>query len=447
MMYPRLLIARTLLSDDGVIFISIDDNEVHNLRKLCDEVFGEDNFINNFLYLHGKGKKDSWTRTTEQYILAYARNKSFLESWSDTKTAQGSFSNPDNDPRGDWFSGSISFSEDRSNKKSLNYFTIKSPSGIEWTRQWQCTRQEMDELLANNKIYFGLAPEYANTPRIKIFPTDRSEIIPSNLLANFDSTRAAQKYIDDLFQIDKIFDNPKPVNLIQHLIKISSSKDSLILDFFSGSSTTAHAVMQLNAEDGGKRQFIMVQLPEVTDEKSEAYKAGYKTIADIGKERIRRAGEKILAEYPDKAEGLDIGFKVFKLDSTNLTKWDSDFSSIQEEDKVKEVQHRLQQSIEELKPDRSELDLLYEIMLKYGLALTEPIVAYTVQGKKFYAVGAEEYLFVCLDNGITREVIASFIEEYTSGAVMFSDNCFSNDSDIINVEDMFSRANIDFMWI
>lgn len=266
-MEKRLKIARTLLSEKGVIFISIDDHEYSALKFMLDEILGEDCFINNFMWLHGKGKKNKQSRTLQQYILAYSKiNRDILPAWISIREARGSFSNPDNDPRGEWFSGSISFSEERSNKRHENYYTITSPSGIEWTRQWQCTKDEMDEYLKENRIYFGLSPEYCNTPRIKIFPTDTLEIIPDNILPNVGTSRSAQKELDDMIykiknekgKLVSKFDNPKPIELIKHLITIScESKSSTILDFFAGSGTTGHAVLKLNAEDGGHRKFIL----------------------------------------------------------------------------------------------------------------------------------------------------------------------------------------------
>ena len=267
-MENRLKIAKEILKKDGVIFISIDDNEMAVLKVLCDEIFGLHGFINNFMWLHGKGKKNKQTRTLQQYILGYCKiDRDVLPAWNLVRGAKGNFSNPDNDPRGEWFSGSISFSEERSNKNHANYFTIKSPSGIEWTRQWQCSREEMDQYLNENKIYFGLAPEYNNTPRIKIFPDDTYEVIPDNICPNVGTSRSAQKDLDDI--IDKKlnekgklvskFDNPKPVDLINHLISICSGENQniTILDFFAGSGTTGHAVLKLNAEDGGHRKFIL----------------------------------------------------------------------------------------------------------------------------------------------------------------------------------------------
>lgn len=296
-MYPRLKLARTLLKDSGVIFISIDDNEQANLKLLCDEIFGEGNFVNNFIWLTGKGKKDTWSRTTEQYILCYAKDKSSLPAFSEIQLAQGNFSNPDNDPRGEWFSGSISFDEKRSNEERDTYFSITSPSGEVWTRQWLVeSKEEMDSLLKDNRIYFGPAPDYKNVPRKKIFPFDENEIIPTNLLDSYGTTVSAQTELNKLFAMNSkqnIFDNPKPVALVAHIIYLLMKKELLILDFFAGSGTTAHAVMQLNAEDGGERKWILCNIDEPTKEDSEAYKAGYKTIDEIAVERIKRAAENI----------------------------------------------------------------------------------------------------------------------------------------------------------
>ena len=296
-MYPRLKLARTLLKDSGVIFISIDDNEQANLKLLCDEIFGEGNFVNNFIWLTGKGKKDTWSRTTEQYILCYAKDKSSLPAFSEIQLAQGNFSNPDNDPRGEWFSGSISFDEKRSNEERDTYFSITSPSGEVWTRQWLVeSKEEMDSLLKDNRIYFGPAPDYKNVPRKKIFPFDENEIIPTNLLDSYGTTVSAQTELNKLFAMNSkqnIFDNPKPVALIAHIIYLLMKKELLILDFFAGSGTTAHAVMQLNAEDGGERKWILCNIDEPTKEDSEAYKAGYKTIDEISVERIKRAAAQI----------------------------------------------------------------------------------------------------------------------------------------------------------
>jgi len=301
----RLRLAKNLLSDEGVIFISIDDNEIAQLRLLCNEIFGESNFINNFMWLHGKGKKTKQSRTLQQYILCYAKNKYLLGEWVDIKFASGSFSNPDNDPRGDWFSGSVSFSEDRSNKNHENYFTIKSPTGIEWTRQWQCNEEEMNEYLKDNKIYFGPAPEYSNVPRLKIFPTDSSEIIPNNILDNVGSTRGAQKELDEIIgktdEGKSKFENPKPTKLIEFLFNIvNKGKNIKVLDFFAGSGTTGHAILNLNNEIPGDRLFILCTNNEEN------------ICTDVCYPRI----EKIIKGYKKprgaKVEGLGGNLKYFK---------------------------------------------------------------------------------------------------------------------------------------
>jgi len=316
-MSKRLRLAKTLLKKDGVIFISIDDNEIAQLTLLCDEIFGEKNFINNFMWLHGKGKKTKQSRTLQQYILCYAKNKQLLNEWIDTKFASGTFSNPDNDPRGDWFSGSVSFSEERSNKQSENYFTIKSPTGISWTRQWQCTKEEMDEYLVGKKIYFGLAPEYSNVPRLKIFPDDTNEIIPSNIIEDVGSTRDAQNELDEIIGKKEDgkskFENPKPIKLIQFLCNITNTgKNITVLDFFAGSGTTGQAVLDLN-KDGGSRKFILCT--NNGDEKSE-----HKIATDICYPRIQKVMRGYTNIKKEKIEKIGGNLKYLKTDFVKLEK-------------------------------------------------------------------------------------------------------------------------------
>ena len=307
-MTNRLKIAKTLLSNNGVIFISIDDNEYASLKILCDDIFGADSFINNFMWLHGKGKKNKQSRTLQQYTLAYSKiSRDILPEWTMIREARGDFSNPDNDIRGPWFSGSISFSEERSNPNHRNYFSITSPSGIVWTRQWQCSHEEMEIYLNDNKIYFGVAPKYDNTPRIKIFPTDTYEIIPDNILPNVGTTRSAQSELDALIgkrinekgkSVTK-FENPKPHEMIEHLISISNNNNFInILDFFAGSGTTGHAVMKLNAEDGGQRKFILCTNNENN------------ICRDVTYERIKRVIDK---------ENYSASLKYFKVDFVPIT--------------------------------------------------------------------------------------------------------------------------------
>ncbi len=283
-MSRRLRLARELLAPTGCIFIAIDQSELHYLKILCDKLFGEQNYVNDFMWLHGKGKKDTWSRTLQQHTLCYAKDKRHLAPFTETAHTDWATENKDNDPRGNWFSGSISFSEKRSNPSHKNYFTIKSPSGVEWTRQWQRTRQEMDALLADNRIYFGPAPEYKGVPRIKIFNEDTQEIIPRNIIDCVESTRHAQTHLDELLGQKGLFENPKPVELISHLIEITAMrKDALIMDFFAGSGTTFESVCALNKKDGGTRHTILIQKPEPLQESSP-----YKTIADLCWARIQK---------------------------------------------------------------------------------------------------------------------------------------------------------------
>lgn len=298
-MKARLVLARELLSEDGCIFIAIGDDELYRLKILCDEIFGEENFVNNFMWLHGKGKKDTWSRTLTENNLCYARNKSELKPFVEVLETDWAVENPDQDPRGPWFSGSISFSEKRSNPKHRNFYSITSPGGKIWERQWQVSREEMEKLLSEDKIYFGEAPEYKNVPREKIFNGKETEIIPKNIIENVGTTREAQNHLDQLLGGKGIFDNPKPVKLIEHFIKISAMKgDITVMDFFAGSGTTAEAVENLNMKDGGKRHCILIQKDEETFEVNEgnetarkgceeAYKAGFRTIAEITQARLK----------------------------------------------------------------------------------------------------------------------------------------------------------------
>lgn len=262
-MSRRLECARKLLSETGCIFIAIGQEELYHLKLLCDKIFGEENFINDFMWLHGKGKKDSFSRTMQQSNLCYAKNIKKLNSFSDFEETSWAKTNTDNDPRGPWFSGSISFSENRSNSSHPNFYEIVSPSGISWKRQWLIKESEMKKLLSENKIFFGYAPDYDNVPRRKIFNGEKTEIIPKNIIDGAESTKSAQNHVDALLDEKNSFDNPKPVDLIEHLISISNMKNDItVMDFFAGSGTTMEAVYNLNGKDGGKRKCILIQKPE-----------------------------------------------------------------------------------------------------------------------------------------------------------------------------------------
>ncbi len=450
MMYTRLIIARDLLTDDGVIFMSIDDNEVHNLRKIADEIFGEENFVQSFMWLHGKGKKDKNSRTLQQYIICFSKNKFLLSDWKVYKEKNYEFTNPDNDPIGPWFSGSISFSEERSNSNHKNFYEITSPSGVIWKRQWQCSKKEMETFIKEGRIYWGPYPKFENVPRYKIRPGDIEEIIPENILSNFGTTQSAQSYLDNLLSTN-VFNYPKPINLIKHLISLSTKKKDIILDFFSGSATTSHAIMQLNAEDGGNRKFIMVQLPEELDENRCSTEAEKQTvrnaikflnnlakplnICEIGKERIRRAGKKILEENAEKLKErntpLDIGFRVYKTDSSNMKDVFYHPSKL--------TQDELDFSESNIKDDRTAEDLLTQVILDLGLELSLPIEEKEIKGNKIFFVQTNA-LVACFDQNINFDIIDEMATVKPFKAV-FKDACFKDDKDRINVEERFKRLS------
>ena len=384
MMYPRLKLARNLLTDDGVIFISIDDHEHPHLRKICDEIFGETNYVANFVWEKHKAPKNDnkYISISNEHVLMYARK---IELFSRNLMPRSNrnlsgFSNPDNDPRGVWTSGPLlapTFSE-----KSV--YPITSPSGKVTMppsgKCWAFSQDSLQKLTADNRIWFG--QDGNNTPRIKRFLAELPDgVVPTNMLLHDDigGTQAAAVALRKLFNGSKYFDFPKPRNLIERLLSISTRKGDVILDFFSGSGTTAHAVMQINAEDGGSRKHIQVQLPEPTDEKSEAYKAGYRKISDIARERINRAGEKIkldfAGELAKRQTPLDTGYRTYKLSDTNFRKWQSAPTK-----DLTELQARLDDMRESANDNASQEDLLVEVMLKLGLPLTARIESIDIAG-------------------------------------------------------------------
>ncbi len=283
-MNRRLVCAKKLLADNGCIFIAIAEESLYVLKLLCDAIFGPENFVNNFMWLHGKGKKNRFSRTMQESTLCYAKNIKRLHDFIDFEETNWAKANADNDERGAWFSGSISFSEKRSNPKHPNFFKVTSPSGKEWLRQWLITKEEMNDLILQNKIYWGRAPLFDNVPRRKIFNGEKMHIIPKNIIDCADSTRAAQNHLDALLLEKCSFDNPKPVDLIQHFLKIVNMKNDItVMDFFAGSGTTFEAVARQNGCDNGKRRCILIQKPEKIKKDSR-----FKTISDLCYERIKK---------------------------------------------------------------------------------------------------------------------------------------------------------------
>ena len=411
MIYPRLKVARDLLTEDGVIFISIDDNEVENLRKVCDEVFGERNFIAQLIWERAFSPKNDarFVSNSHDYVLMFTRNiDSFVIGRLDrTAEANARYSNPDNDPRGVWMSSDISV---KTYNAACDY-PITTPSGkiIEPPagRCWSLSKKAFFERLQDNRIWFG--PNGDNTPRIKRFLSELKfdGMAPTSILFYKDvghSQEGAQEVVS-LFGDKGVFDGPKPVRLLQRLITLANLKDdSIVLDFFSGSATTAHALMKTNLEKGTDRKFILVQLPEkVSDKKKDQ---GYGTICEIGKERIRRAGKKILEELATKkAENglfdkeseptrLDVGFRVLKLDTSNMqdvyyTPEDSSAATLFDDN---------------VKPDRTPEDLLFQVMLEYNLPLSAKIERKTIAGKEVFSVN-DDYLIACFDENVNETVI------------------------------------------
>lgn len=431
MMYPRLKLSKNLLSDDGVVFISLDDNEIGNLRKICDEVFGETNFIAQIVWEKVHTRKNSAINfsVSHEYVLCYAKKKrnsskddnGFVRNLL-PRDNTNAYSNPDNDPKGPWKTDPIT----AHNYYSADY-TITKPNGIvikrPQDRYWAYSEETIKRMISENAIVWG---EGDSIPLAKRYLCDVQDgLVPITLFSRefAGDTSLAKRNLDDIFfECKGIFDYTKPVKLIMQLLRIGTKPSDIILDYFSGSATTAHAVMQLNAEDGGNRKFIMVQIPEETDEKSEAYKNEYKTICEIGKERIRRAGKKILEENKDKEgiEDLDIGFKVFKLDTTNIKEWDDTVQDIEE---IKQMAMALDNPIKE---DRSQEDVVYEILLKYGVDLTMPIEEIEIMGSKVYSVGFG-YLMICLEKDISLDLIEAIGEQKPNRVVLY-DNGLDNES-------------------
>ena len=440
MLYPRLKLAHNLLREDGVIFVSIDDNEVHNLRKMMDEIFGE-NCTELYVWdVREEGNMPKTARHTvrkeHEYILTGIKNKDLVNynKYSEYKYIDNEeWGNADNDPRGDWMSGNISRNQIKSTTGD-KYFEIKTPGGSSYKRNWKITEDEYHELLKDNRLYFG--KEGNGVPRIKVFKNEPVESIQSSIFSDLQSSQTARSQINGL--IGKVeFDHPKPVSLINRLATICTNKDDIILDFFAGSSTTAHAVMQLNAEDGGNRKFIMVQLPEPCDEKNEAYKAGFKNISEIGKERIRRAGEQIkkeieegnkqakLGEEPKSVP--DIGFRVFKIDDTNMK---DVYYSVAEYS-----QETIEGLVDNVKEDRTDLDLLYQVLINWGLPLDLKHEMEEIDGYTIHTVDTDA-LIACFEPNIPESVMRKIAEKKPLRAV-FRDGSFRDSPSKLNIEGIF----------
>ena len=432
MIYPRLVLARNLLANDGVIFISIDDNEQENLKKICDEVFGEKNFIAQVIWERAYAPVNLKKHFSENhdYIICYAKDidKAICNGLPRASEANDRYSNPDNDPRGVWQSDNLSVGPIVQSK----IYEIITPGGRKVLPPegycWRLSKEKFKEYIEDNRIWFG--KDGNNVPRIKRFLSEvKQSVTPMTIwkYSEVGHSQDAKQNLKKLFDGKSFFDYPKSVELIKRCIQLYSNESSIIIDFFSGSATTAHAVMQLNAEDGGKRKFIMVQLPEKTDEKSEAFKAGYKNICEIGKERIRRAGEKIKEEAGLNGQDLDIGFRVLKLDSSNMK---DIYYSADEYD-----QGMLENMQSNTKEDRTDLDLLFGCLVDWGLELDKPYTIKEINGHKVHIYNDGD-LVACFEKDLDMKTIDE-IAKLQALRVVFCDNSFVDSATKINVAEHF----------
>ena len=429
MMYARLRLAKNLLREDGAVFISIDDNEVHNLKKICDEMFGESCFRANVVWrrtvsgaVSGQGFSVS-----HDHILCYTKQPNSPLSKLEIDDTTG-YRNKDNDPRGPYKTQKLERTLEGA--RPTMTFEIQTPMGT-ITKTWAVSRMKYESLLSDNRIVFSST----GTPYYKQFLSEYSGRLPETLWGkNTGSNQEGSKQLTALLGTKNLFNNPKPTKLVQHAMKIAAKeRDSLILDFFAGSATTAHATMQLNAEDGGNRKFIMVQLSEETDVKSEAFKAGYKTIAEISKERIRRAGTKILEGECHPDWNKDVGFRVLKIDTSNMA--DVYYAPDQTDQKG------LLDAVDNIKPERTPEDLLFQVLVDWGVDLTLPIRHETVQGKKVFFVNeAPHDLIACFDQGITEDLVKDLARHEPLRAV-FRDTGYATDSTKINVSQIFKQLS------
>ena len=436
MIYSRLMLARNLLTEDGVIFISIDDNELSSLIDIGKEIFGFDNYVATFVWEKRKTRENrKIVSVRHDYIICFTKtfkqrsNAIGLEEMNDE--AIDRYKNPDNDPRGVWTSVPAIAQGGHATKSQ--FYTLTSPKGLSFNPPsgscWRYTQERMQQAIEDNRIWFG--SDGTGVPRIKKFLSEGKQgLTPETLLVseNAGTNDSAKRELVSLFDGIAVFETPKPVSLIMHILSIcNNAKEGICLDFFSGTSTTAHAVMQLNAEDGGHRKFIMVQLPEKCDEASEAYKAGYKTICEIGKERIRRAGDKIKSESPMTTQDLDIGFRVLKLDNTNMK--DVYYAP---DDYDQGMLAGLESNI---KDDRTDLDLLFGCLIDWGLPLSLPYKSEQLGGCTVHTYNDGD-LIACFDANIPESVVKEIAQRKPLRAV-FRDSGFASSPEKINVFEIF----------
>ena len=441
MLYPRLRLAKDLLTDTGVIFISIDENEVQNMRKICDEIFGEQNFISQLGWqkVYSPKNQARYFSNDYEFVLCYCRNKDVFTLGMLPRTAamNARYKNPDNDPRGDWKPGDCVGNGERKN----GYYDVVSPLtgkvfNVPRGKHWVYAPDTMKKMLAENRIYFG--KDGNAFPAVKQFLSDVTGRRASSLLLyeDYGHTDMAKKDLIKLFSdlVQVPFDTPKPVKLIKMLSILGTDKDDIILDFFSGSATTAQAVMELNAEDSSShRKYVLVQIPEPLEDNPGAEAIGLHTIADVGKERIRRAGRKIKEDSPLTTQDLDTGFRVLKCDTSNMKEVYYNPA---------EYEASLFSSLEDnIKEDRTPEDLLFQVMLDLGVLLSSKIEETTIAGKKVFNV-EDNYLIACFDSNVTEETIKAIAKQKPYYFVM-RDSSMANDSVATNFDQIFATYSPD----
>ena len=437
MMYSRIRLAKNLLSEDGVFLTSIDDGEVSNIRKMCDEIFGEAHFAAQVIWKkRNTPPNDRVIGAQHDYILVYFRKELSgikLRPRSPEQTAR--YKNPDNHPKGPWVAGDLTANVKGGRFTQALYYSIANPNtGQDFyppnNGNWRFNKDRINSLIESDELYFGRDGKAA--PKLKRFLCDVKEGVTWTTLWDFAPfNTSGSNEMREIFGNSVLFESPKPVGLLEHIIDLGADSDALIMDFFSGSATTAHAVMNRNSEDGGRRRFIMVQLPEPTNIDSEASKGQFKTIAEISKERIRRAGKKILEGECHPDWNRDVGFRVLKVDTSNM----------------KDVYYRpdeLEQSdllgmVDNVKEDRTPEDLLFQVLVDWGVDLTLSIRREEVQGKTVFFVD-ENTLVACFDHGITEDIVKK-LAGHEPLRVVFRDNGFVSDAVKINVEQIFEQLS------
>ena len=446
MIFTRLKLSRDLLAEDGVIFLSIDDNEITNLRKICDEIFGEKNFIAQIVWKkRSSPPNDRIIAAQHEYILCIAKNSTVNNLNLRPRNAEqiGRYKNPDNHPKGPWVAGDLMGNVKGGRYVDSLYFPIVNPrTGQEHypssNGNWRFNSEKIKQLIKNDEIYFG--EDDLGRPKLKRFLCDVKDGMTWTTLWDFAPfNTVGSSEMTNIFGNLTTFENPKPTGLILDILRAGSNKSAVILDFFAGSSTTAHSTMKLNAEDGGNRKFIMVQLQEVCGEKSEAYKAGFKTISDISKERIRRVGKTIVEGDCHPNWSKDVGFRVLKIDSTNMAEVYYNPDTIMQGDLFTQV--------ENVKEDRTEEDLLFQVMLDWGVDLTLPIHRETIANKTVFFVAAQPdnthgALVACFDkDGGIDEAFIKQLAAYNPLRLVFRDAGFASDAAKINVEQLLKQLS------